>query len=856
MKISTRLPAILFIVLAIFLLNGGPLFSQTHKKPAPSQKSQKKPSPGQGKKSTASTSLFQNNTVINFTPGQIDTFQLESVQLVNFFQGMLNFLTDPSNAVRDKQTIITQSYLKIFWDSKVQIEDDLEQNRLVPLYKDAPSYLTDVSFFFPGAKFTYTVQNASVLTSATGQTYFRVTANRNLKGVTINGDSVNWNKVRYIEINYNDSMQQLKIVSIYTTKLNEREDMKTWWNGLPPAWKTALGTGVMVYDTLPLGHIITFRDSVAVLRDTDVKVDSNRIYNAILGLINRKTVDLSGNASISDLSPLGKLSGLTSVNISNTSVSDITALRNLNNLEELDISGTKVISLDALKYATKITMLKMAKTGITDFSLIPGFTSLEVLDLSETPVENLGIVTGLSELTDLRFSGTKVGDLAPVSGLSKLEILYFNDTPVKDLAPLKGISKLQLICCNGTKISDLSPLDGLPDLKRIYCNNTLISDEKASQYAKKNMSVLVIYESEELTKWWSTVPAEWKKIFGYYTKLDDPPNTEQLHRLAAIDSINITGRTSITSLTPLSAMTELRRLECANSGITDLKPLEKIITLENINISSTKVASVVPLSGLKNLQVLNMDNTLVSDLTPLSKITALKNIYADNTGVNLQEALSFAGANPECLVIFQTYENTNWWKNLTEDWKQVFQDQFKLTGLPDKMALQQVAFTDKVSITGKFQITSLQPVLHLARLKDLEFTDTRIASLDVLQSMKQIEILVMAKNPISDLTPIGSLTGLKVLDFSNTQVEELEPIQNLTNLETLKFSGTPVKNLKYLARMVNLKNVEMFNTRVSNIDVLEPMKGLVSLKIFNTKISEKKVDKFKQTHIGCEIIFY
>jgi len=413
-----------------------------------------------------------------------------------------------------------------------------------------------------------------------------------------------------------------------------------------------------------------------------------------------------------------------------------------------------------------------------------------------------------------------------------------------------------MVCCNGTNINDLSPLDGLVELKRIYCDRSLINYQKAWQFMQKNTTVLVIFESDELTRWWTTVPGEWKKLFSYYTKLDDPPTTEQLHRLAVVDSINISGRTMITTLIPLGMLMELRRLECANSGITDLKPLEKLVGLTNINISNTKVTSVAPLGGLKNLQFLFMDNTLVSDLTPLSNIKSLQKIYGDNSGVTLLEALQFADANPSCLVIFQTYENTNWWKNLTEEWKQVFLNQMNFTGVPDKIQLQQIVNLDNLIISGNPQITSLQPILHLSRLTQLEFTDTRISGLEYLQSMKKLTVLHMAKNPVSDLTPLSALTGLQELDFSNTQVEELEPIQNLTNLGTLKFSGTLVKNLKYLSRMVNLKVVEMYNTKVSSLDVLEPMSKLTNLKIFNTKISEKRVAKFKTTHPGCEVIFY
>jgi hypothetical protein len=373
---------------------------------------------------------------------------------------------------------------------------------------------------------------------------------------------------------------------------------------------------------------------------------------------------------------------------------------------------------------------------------------------------------------------------------------------------------------------------------------------------QKNPSVLVVFESEQLSKWWSSTPDEWRKILGYYTSLDANPTKEQLHRLASVDSINLSGRTSITSLAPLEMLKNLRHLECSNSGITELGPLENLINLTDINISNTEVSSVAPLDGLKMLANLNMDNTKVSDLDPLIKLKNLRRIYADNSGVMLSEANNFTDLNPECLIIFQTYENTNWWKNLTEPWKKVFLDQMGFTGVPDKIQLQQIANLETIAVSDNFQLTSLQPLLHLSRLKELAFTGTPITSLDVLGQMKQLKIIRVTKNPVADLTPLAGLTGLQELDFSNTQVEELEPIQNLTNLETLKFSGTPVKNLKYLARMINLKVVEMYNTRVSSLDVLEPMKELKTLKIFNTKISEKKVEKFRATHPGCEVIFY
>jgi len=98
---------------------------------------------------------------------------------VKFFESTLNFLADKKNTVQDKQVIINDSYLKFFWDSEVQIEDDLDTHQ-VPMYKDVQSYLADVDFFFKQVKFTYNMQDISVMTNELGNTFFKVTCNRNI----------------------------------------------------------------------------------------------------------------------------------------------------------------------------------------------------------------------------------------------------------------------------------------------------------------------------------------------------------------------------------------------------------------------------------------------------------------------------------------------------------------------------------------------------------------------------------------------------------------------------------------------------------------------------------------------------
>ena len=813
-------------------------------------------SAGSGQKKPATTSQQQKKPPQKFTKEQIESFREQSTQLVRFFEGTLNFLADKRNPVKEKQVIVNQSYLKTFWDEKVQVEDDLDEKRLVPLYKDIPAYLRDVDFFFKRAKFQYSVQDVSAMENEQGQTYFKVTANRNLNGLTVNGDSVNSNKVLYFEINYDDSKQQLKIVSIYTTKLNEKDDMRNWWNGLTDSWRGVLGKNRTADGVLFLSSITSFHDSVAVVNGERIRVDGPAVYNLLAQLVNSTEIDLSGNDSVTDIGPLSKLSSLRNVNLSGTGVTDLMPLRNLNALEVLDISGTQVSSLEALRYSNNLRVLKINHTPLSDIGLFTAFPLLEILDFSHTSVSGLVPVKDLAALNELRFAYTPVSDLSPLSGLAALEILDFSGTQVLNTGVLKNLGQLRMVCFDDTRVNTLASFGALGEIRKIYCDKTPISKEQAISFMQDHPGVTVIFESEELLAWWKGMSNDWKKVFALYAPLDNPPTTEQLHRLVTIDSLILNGRAGIGTLQPAERLPYLRHLELTGTSVTELDPLHDLSGLEVINAANSRITGIAPLAGLKKLKVLAVDNTGVNDLSPLDGLPELEIVYADNTGVTLDEANRFLDRNPQVMVVFQTYENTGWWKGLPEPWRTGFLKQTGLTGNPGKIELQEIANLETLVISNDPQITSLQPVTRLSRLKELDISDTRVSDLQPLIKMKRLTVLRFPKNPVADLTPLSAMSNLKEIDLSNTPVEDLEPIQNLTGLEVLKFSGTPVKNLKYIEKLTRLKTLEFYNTKISNLEVLENMPDLTSLKIFNTKISSKRVEKYKEMHPRCEVIYY
>lgn len=109
---------------------------------------------------------------------------------MKYLEETLSFIGNPGNTPQEKDIIFKDSYAKIFVDNKVQIEDDLDENRMMPIYKDVQAYLKDIDFFFDSIAFSFDIKDIETKTNDKGETFFKVIINRNMEGVNILGNNV------------------------------------------------------------------------------------------------------------------------------------------------------------------------------------------------------------------------------------------------------------------------------------------------------------------------------------------------------------------------------------------------------------------------------------------------------------------------------------------------------------------------------------------------------------------------------------------------------------------------------------------------------------------------------------------
>jgi len=834
----------------------------------------------------------------------VEEYKEQAGEMVRFFAFMLNNLGSNDLTSKEKDVIIRESYLKIFASNHVQIEDDLDENRTVPLNKDVQAYLKDVLFFFRNVTFGFEIQKTEFYSNHAGPDYIIVTLTRTLTGETVDGQQLQNNLIRFVEINIDENKRELKIASIYTTKLDEKEERRYWWSSLSPEWRNYFGAEIRFGDTLQLSDIIFYDDfrmlthidylgEMSIQGTRSAVIDSTFQYytdtalvsaeildNALARLLNKDDIDLTDNPDIIDIEPLSKFENLRKINLTNTGVWDLSPLRNLTKIEQLNLErthilsvaplkylatirelvlkGSKVTSLDTLSALQGIQMLDISETYISDISALSSMTDLRQLKFNKSHVKSLKPLKGLVNLQSIEFSGTSVGSLEPLSQANQLVSLKAENTPVSDLAPLAGLQNLEMLYLDKTQVKDLFPLGKIKSLKKVYCDQTQVSRESVNEFRKAHPDVLIIFESDELSQWWQELPEFWKNIFrGYVPEVTASPTKEQLHKITSIPEINLSEDKKVKNIKPLSVILGLRSINISKTQVADLLPLKALLDLEWVDCSGTPVSDISPLAGHNRLERLNIENTQVSQLMALKQIQSLRLIYADNSRITNEEAKAFSVENPGVTVIYRTETLWAWWANMGRDWNNIFIKNLDLNiDKPSSVHLHQMTDIQSLSIIQNAKIQNLEPLKIMTRIKSLSLNFTGVTDLSPVAGLITLEDLNFSDNPVKEINALQSLTNLVTLDLSNTRIRDIRPISMLKNLKTLNLSGTEVYTLKPVSELTNLEYIDFNNTAVSSLKPLDKHRNLKTVKCINTRISKRHAEDFRKNNHQIEVYYF
>lgn len=859
---------------------------------------------------------FAQHTADKLTGEELASYEKQARQLVSFMEYAFNTIGSGKTAYQDKHTVIEQSYLKFFKDEKVQIEDDLVEKRDMVTQKNVQAYLKDIDFFFKDVSFKYTIEEVSQEINEAGELFFKIKASRNLKGTTLNGKEINENRVRYIEINLDKVSRDLKIVSVYTTKSNEVQELLAWWNSLDKGWRLFLAEDTRVADSVELKDVILIHNDYIVraldkfaedsTHQTDtIRINESKITPEIRRILRRDQIDISGVAGIYDIKPLYAFNGLKHLNISKAKVLDLEPIRNLSKLESLNASGALINNLEAVRYIPLLRILDVSGTLVSDIEPLTGYDNLEVLNISDSRVANIGMLKNLKTLKELyisniiadqqhldtiralkyltnlevlTLSGLPIQNLTDLTGFENLKRLSLDNTAIVSLDGIQSLRNLEYLFIDNTSVSSLEPLQGLSNLKMVYCDKTNIKGQQALSFMQNNPGVKVIYESQELQAWWIELPEAWKQIFSLSVSLSDNPTREELHEISFIKQLDIAGNKQITDIKPISKLLSLNELTLSGTNITDVKPLADLFGLQILDLSSTSTSDLTPLSSLSGLKVLNLAHTKVTSIEPLIDLPYLRLLNIDSTAItntnligrmqNMEMVFADGVASMQVnvskiydslqatLIVYQTQFLNDWWNKLSSQWKSVFTGYEPFTETPDRVQLHKIATLHEISISRTSGVISLEPLSVLHRLEILNISGLQVTDLSPLSALSRLRTVDISNTPVKDITPLSNHSRITSLNCANTPLEDIEPAGSLKAMVMLDISGTQVSRLDALESCTALEELNCFNTRVNNLKPLDDLRKIKMLRAYNTRLNDRKISKFKELHPSAEVIYY
>lgn len=247
------------------------------------------------------------------------------------------------------------------------------------------------------------------------------------------------------------------------------------------------------------------------------------------------------------------------------------------------------------------------------------------------------------------------------------------------------------------------------------------------------------------------------------------PVYETLQQIAKTTEINVAGDKNIEDLNPLSELSELRFLDCADTKVSDINPIRNLNKIKELNISETDVADISNLKYANVVQVFKADNTPISDISVVSFFKDLNNLSLANTNVK--------DINPIAACT-----------NLTT-----------------------------LNLSGT-QITDLAPLTNLLNLYDLDISNTPVSNISPLHALVNLHFLNIEGTQVTDLAPINNLDGLNEINFSNTQISDLMPLDKMSRLSKIYCDNS----------LVDKKMTDAFMSSNPNVLVIYETKALES----------------------------
>jgi Leucine-rich repeat (LRR) protein len=361
---------------------------------------------------------------------------------------------------------------------------------------------------------------------------------------------------------------------------------------------------------------------------------------------------------------------------------------------------------------------------------------------------------------------TKLCDAFP--GMKELNI----DGPkeLTSVAPVAKLKNLTRFTLNGGTVADFSPLSDLTGLTNISIRGNSVENGMMAPDLK----------------WMSKLTKLTSLTVGAPSKLRTLVSFEGIPSIPNLSSAIFTGGAPA-DLTPLQALSGLKKLELTGSDIADLTPLTGLPKLENLSLYGVTVKDFSPLAGCSALKILDVYASKGADYSTLGKLPQVREL---NTGMT-------------------EIADISWIEGMTNLKKlQVFSEK-----IADYTPLAKIKLED-LTIWKMNAPANLQQISGVSSLKRLKLWNLKAGGFEGLASLVNMEELVLMGMNAKDGTGVDmafakSLVNLKKLEISGSEISNFDAVAGCSKLESVSIDAksTGITSIEALKGLPNLKTL-------------------------------------------------
>ncbi|MDT0092025.1 LapB repeat-containing protein [Listeria marthii] len=473
-----------------------------------------------------------------------------------------------------------------------------------------------------------------------------------------------------------------------------------------------------------------------------------------------KTIS-ADNAGIADLTGISRLSNLTSINLPNNAITTIDEIKNLTKLTSVILNNNQITAISGLENLDALTKLNMRDNQLTSVSL-DSMSNLQFADfqgntaLLELSCINLPKMSQIYSDNAFSYSGvimnSSILEKLTVKNLPNLSDLVFSELSLQSVE-LNDLPLLTMLDLRNNHLADIA-MGNISTLKTLYLTGNELNDDDIASYTQANLKLGTL-----------SIGRNDLSQIDYLRPLDNlqvlrisSTNISDLSPLQGKDMTELyIDNTPITSVEPLSSMSNLTKIEAFKTHITNVDNFENLDKLTTFLLQDNLYLQKVELDGLDALKQLDLENcTALTDLTMknLAKASRFYDFKEANSDITIANTPNLQKVTLESLpALAGSISITN--RELLAD-----------ITIKDTPQITQVNL-DNNNLTAFPDITGISPTAFLIRAQSNHISSIEEADIaDDLQNNKNLSI---------------DLHGQKVTSDPAKNIDNVATIQNQIN---------------------------------------------------------------------------